>query len=95
MKKRRPKHGTTPRALRRLWRLQRGRCFYCEQLITVEDATADHFIPRSRGGSNSIRNKVMACRPCNHNKADLMPSEFFCRIGRPVRRPPLENSVQS
>lgn len=43
-----------------------GRCVYCGNAAT----TADHVVPISRGGSNSIENIAPACRPCNSSKND-------------------------
>lgn len=37
--------------------------------------TIDHVIPRSKGGSNRMENKVPMCSKCNTNKADLLPGE--------------------
>ena len=35
--------------------------------------TLDHFIPKSKGGSNNSNNLVPACNPCNHIKKDDLP----------------------
>jgi 5-methylcytosine-specific restriction endonuclease McrA len=43
-------------------------CAWCWKSITMETATIDHVIPVSRGGTNTIRNQVAACRPCNHGR---------------------------
>lgn len=38
-------------------------------------ATVDHVIPRSRGGTHSLGNLVIACVPCNSAKGDwVLPS---------------------
>jgi 5-methylcytosine-specific restriction protein A len=39
-------------------------CAYCGGLAT----TADHVVPRSRGGSDDPSNLVAACRRCNSRK---------------------------
>lgn len=38
--------------------------------------TADHFIPRSKGGHNSKDNIVAACKDCNTIKADIVFKNF-------------------
>lgn len=37
--------------------------------------TVDHLVPFARGGSNSVKNLVIACRACNQAKADCLPRE--------------------
>jgi 5-methylcytosine-specific restriction endonuclease McrA len=32
----------------------------------------DHWIPRSKGGSDSLGNLFAACNPCNSSKKDVM-----------------------
>ncbi len=49
----------------------RHHCGYCG---TAAD-TIDHVQPRSRGGRNSWRNTVAACRDCNQRKGDRTPTE--------------------
>jgi hypothetical protein len=70
--------------LGRLHAAQRSRCFYCQMLITLrlpgeppspQDATIDHFFPKSEGGPDGWRNWVLACRACNHQKASRQPTE--------------------
>lgn len=62
-----------PRALRDgIADLQHGRCFYCGRTLGAT-AEADHFIPRIRCGIDAIENLVLADRPCNNDKRDLLP----------------------
>lgn len=52
-----------------------GRCAYCGRAIELRDATRDHVVPRCRGGEDSWMNLVLACKRCNHIKADRTPQE--------------------
>lgn len=65
-------------------------CFYCgKDNLTANHnaptkkkynglATIDHYIPRSKGGSEfSESNLVCACMKCNGKKRDLMPEDFL------------------
>ena len=55
-----------------------GKCYYCGGRIGFGymHQTVDHYFPLSKGGSKKYHNKVLACSPCNQNKADLWPAEF-------------------
>ena len=48
-----------------------GRCGYCGG----RGETMDHIVPRSRGGKTEWKNVVLACKACNHRKADKLLSE--------------------
>ncbi|MCM3655854.1 HNH endonuclease [Agromyces mediolanus] len=52
------------------------RCAYCRDY----GDTLDHVVPRSRGGGHSWGNVVVACRRCNHKKADKMLAEIGWRL---------------
>ena len=69
----------------RLFKKYGSVCFYCEIPLTVADATIDHYVPRSAGGSNSIINLRPACFPCNNDKADRVPNEDGSLPPRSVR----------
>lgn len=45
--------------------------FYSDTMNEKESATVDHAIPRSRGGSDRLINKLACCVGCNNLKADL------------------------
>ena len=51
------------------------RCAYCGEIL-LDDITADHVIPVSRGGSNIIDNIVPACRWCNSHKSTKTANEY-------------------
>ena len=51
-----------------------GRCHYCGADGRMD---ADHRIPLSRGGSNTIENIVPACKSCNCSKNDRTEEEFW------------------
>lgn len=55
------------------------RCVYCGTGLGLENATLDHVIPLSRGGSHQPGNLVAACHSCNQRKGSLLPTEFFAR----------------
>ena len=53
-------------------------CYYCKTAINrtccpqcPNQATIDHLVPKSRGGTNAQVNLVWACRKCNEEKRDI------------------------
>lgn len=61
----------------RLYARDRYTCLYCQRDMT-RDARArclDHVVPYCKGGSNSERNLVTACKQCNSKKKDRTPTE--------------------
>jgi 5-methylcytosine-specific restriction endonuclease McrA len=65
----------------------RHTCQYCAQLLTTQNITIDHVMPRSRGGKTIWENVVAACHPCNRRKADRTPSEAGMPLLKQPRRP--------
>ena len=62
-----------------------NQCQYCGCFFEVSYLTLDHVIPRSRGGINSWRNLVAACRDCNQKKGCKLPWEAnMFPLQRPV-----------
>jgi hypothetical protein len=45
--------------------------------LDPRQATRDHLLPKSRGGTLAQWNRVVACRRCNSDKADRTPREFL------------------
>ena len=43
-------------------------CVWCGGEPWPSDRTADHLLPRSRGGHGGYENLVLACRTCNRNR---------------------------
>jgi 5-methylcytosine-specific restriction endonuclease McrA len=71
------------------------RCLYCNRdLCEVNpwEASLDHLIPHSAGGSDDPSNLVMACAQCNYSRQDRPWRAFagnaqvITRISRSVRR---------
>jgi hypothetical protein len=50
----------------------RYRCEYCHapQRVSGYRFHLEHIIPRTRGGSDGLRNRALACATCNLAKAD-------------------------
>jgi hypothetical protein len=59
-------------------------CFYCGVEITEDkndnnwplQLHRDHYIPKSKGGSNHPQNIVDACSCCNRQKRDMFPDDW-------------------
>ena len=73
------------------------KCHYCRKPTRVnylnddpslDHATLDHVIPKSKGGTNARENLVLACNNCNNAKSDRSYEDFVARPYRlPVVRP--------
>lgn len=57
---------------KRLYKIQNGRCFICEELIDFEKDKweIDHIIPRAKGGKDDENNYALTHEYCNRNKLD-------------------------
>jgi len=66
-------------------------CQYCGKKLSAHDLTFDHVIPRSKGGRTNWGNVVAACRECNRDKADHMPTASQYR---PIRKPSAPSARQ-
>ena len=60
-----------------LYNKYKGRCAICGKLLQKDNPnqmedyiTIDHVIPRSKGGTDSIRNLQAACNDCNSTKGN-------------------------
>ena len=74
----------TTKLRRKLWVDQDRRCGWCGKEIAFADATIEHLLPLSAGGSNYITNLICACWQCNHIRKDQPepPETFFAAVRR-------------
>lgn len=63
------------------------RCQYCGVHLPPSELTADHVVPRSRGGRTTWENVVTACMPCNRRKGCSTPSQAHMALRRKPERP--------
>lgn len=70
---------------RNIYKRDRFTCQYCGEQPGSEELTLDHVLPRSRGGTSTWENCVLACIDCNATKADRTPTE----AGMPLRKQPI------
>jgi 5-methylcytosine-specific restriction endonuclease McrA len=67
------RHWKVPAVSRReLLRRDHSTCQYCG---SSKHLTIDHILPRSRGGSHTWDNVVIACESCNGSKGSRTPAE--------------------
>ena len=52
-----------------LWR-DKNQCQYCGCSSEPNKLTLDHIMPKSRGGKNTWKNLVTACKKCNQKKSN-------------------------
>ena len=86
----------SPKNARRKFRTQifenlNWKCAYCDEELTVQNATIDHIIPKFKGGHHVRNNMCCCCYSCNISKGstDLdfwyVPSNYhYCeeRLGK-------------
>jgi hypothetical protein len=47
-----------------------AKCLYCQTVLTMDNATADHIIPISNGGNNTQVNLIVCCKKCNGERGN-------------------------
>jgi 5-methylcytosine-specific restriction endonuclease McrA len=72
---RRPRFGA-----RGIWERDGGVCQYTGRKLDRHEGNIDHVVPRSRGGTTSWENCVLAHREVNSRKADRLPHEAGLRL---------------
>lgn len=64
------------------------RCYYCRTVLagdpSVPRPETDHVIPKSKGGSDHVDNRVLTCAPCNNRKGTKSVEEFIFQRAREV-----------
>jgi 5-methylcytosine-specific restriction endonuclease McrA len=70
-----------------LFKRDRYTCQYCGLQPGPEELTVDHVMPKSRGGSSTWDNCVLACVTCNTRKANRTPSEAGMKLRKQPKKP--------
>lgn len=52
----------------RLMKRDKNRCHICGQKVLRSEASRDHVVPRSEGGSGAASNLALAHRKCNNER---------------------------
>lgn len=60
-----------------LHELQKGKCYYCKDLLMDGDIHLEHMAPLCRGGMHDKSNLCLACSDCNFRKNSLTAEEFM------------------
>ena len=78
----RPKFNT-----RNLWVRDGGRCQYTGRNLRLGEGNIDHVLTRSRGGTTTWENCVLAAKEVNTRKANRTPEEAQLKLRRQPRVP--------
>ena len=55
-------------------------CQYCKKLLSKQDATIDHVIPKSKAGKTTWQNCVISCSECNRKKGSKTLKEARMKL---------------
>lgn len=72
---------------RNVWARDGGVCQYTGRKLKPSEGNIDHVVPRSRGGTTTWENCVLAHREINTRKADRTPQEAGLNLLRQPARP--------
>ena len=64
-----------------------NRCQYTGRVLTPEEGSLDHVVPRSRGGRDTWENLVWSAKEVNQRKADRLPQEAGLKLVAVPRAP--------
>ena len=72
---------------RNLYRRDEYRCQYCGSKPAQQELSIDHVLPRSRGGTSTWENCVLACMRCNRRKGSRLLHEAGLRLLKEPKKP--------
>ncbi len=72
---------------RNIFKRDRYTCQYCGGRPGTPELTIDHVLPRSKGGTSTWTNCVLACVDCNAKKSNRTPEQARMKLRRPPARP--------
>ena len=72
---------------RNIFERDENTCQYCKKKYDRSELTLDHVVPRSRGGTSTWQNIVLACIRCNMKKGDRLPQEINMKLLRKPIKP--------
>jgi len=79
-RKRQAEGSHTAADVRRILKMQRGKCAYCRRKLGP-DFHVDHIVALAKGGSNYPSNIQLTCGFCNCSKRDADPIEYAASRG--------------
>lgn len=56
-------------------------CIFCEYSLSFNEATIEHIIPISKGGTNAMENLTISCKSCNNNRKS-MPFDYWKKVAK-------------
>jgi len=77
-----------------IFKRDRYTCQYCGKQPGPEELTIDHVMPRSRGGTSTWENCLLACVECNKRKADKTPEEAKMPARKVPKKPSWKTLAQ-
>jgi 5-methylcytosine-specific restriction endonuclease McrA len=63
-----------------IYERDQGKCYMCQQSISLDIAELDHLIPVSKGGSSDPSNIALSCRPCNRRRGANLGEKQFSKL---------------
>lgn len=63
---------------------QNNFCFFCTEPLNKNNISADHYLPKSKGGTDNKKNIKASCIECNQTKGSLSAGEFKKYIRNPA-----------
>lgn len=73
---RRIPHQTRALSRKNILLRDRNTCQYCAAVLSANEMTLDHVLPRSRGGTSTWENLVACCHECNRRKGSQLLHEL-------------------
>ncbi|NLO83054.1 MAG: HNH endonuclease [Clostridiales bacterium] len=52
------------------------KCRFCSKHLKYHQASLDHYLPKSQGGTNDVFNLILSCKNCNNTKKSSVPDDY-------------------
>tara|TARA_A100001015_G_C14974679_1_gene706703 strand:+ start:56 stop:949 length:894 start_codon:yes stop_codon:yes gene_type:complete len=83
-----------------LFKIQKGKCLYCNKNKKIKSLTKEHLIPKSFNGTSNVGNICLVCKNCNAKRGNDMTNtnsiqEILNRISQIWFYDSIKNDIQS